>query len=69
MSTGRIIPYRYLKQTAQKLHDDFDSDVPKTVDVYQGLGHCCVFHVLLIRAPIDTYGPHGKNNHPITTLL
>jgi endonuclease III len=32
MSTGRIIPYRYLKQTAQKLHDDFDSDVPKTVD-------------------------------------
>ena len=23
---------RYLKQTAQKLRDDFDSDVPKTVD-------------------------------------
>ena len=23
---------QYLKQTAQRLHDDFDSDVPKTVD-------------------------------------
>ncbi|KIM83518.1 hypothetical protein PILCRDRAFT_69283, partial [Piloderma croceum F 1598] len=23
---------QYLKQTAQKLHDDFDSDVPKTID-------------------------------------
>src|SRR6266481_6692732 len=34
---------------------------------YWGPGHCCIFHVLSIRAPIDTYGPHGKNNH--ITLL
>jgi endonuclease-3 len=27
-----IVLCRYLKQTAQKLRDDFDSDVPKTVD-------------------------------------
>ena len=29
---SNIISLRYLKQTAQKLRDDFDSDVPKTVD-------------------------------------
>lgn len=37
MSPCRILwscadEYRYIKQTAQKLQDDFDSDVPKTVD-------------------------------------
>lgn len=32
LNTGCIMPYRYLKQIAQKLHDYFDSDVPKTVD-------------------------------------
>ena len=26
------ITARYLKQTAQRLRDDFDSDVPKTVE-------------------------------------
>ncbi|KII93905.1 hypothetical protein PLICRDRAFT_409015 [Plicaturopsis crispa FD-325 SS-3] len=28
---------QYIKQTAQKLHDDFDSDVPKTVDELNSL--------------------------------
>ena len=28
----RIVRFRYIKQTAQKLQDDFNSDVPKTVD-------------------------------------
>ena len=28
----RIVRFRYIKQTARKLQDDFNSDVPKTVD-------------------------------------
>ena len=32
LCTHDMRPNRYIKQAAQKLHDEFDSDVPKTAD-------------------------------------
>ena len=58
--SGLIEEYRYIRQAAQRLRDDFDSDVPKTVDELcslPGVGPKMAF--LCLHAAWDMYVFHG----------
>jgi len=68
------LTFRYIKQTARRLHDDFDDDIPKTVDELcslPGVGPKMAFLALQVawKLYVFFFAPCDANDPSLTEYL